>query len=216
MDDDNMQSRNKIITIYDQLAPTYAERFCDELEGKPYDRNLLQRFVESVPAGPVCDIGCGPGHVAAYLASLGADAMGIDLSPGMIAEAKSRYPSISFQVGDMLDLKMDAGFLSGIVAFYSIIHLNRDLLQTAFGEMNRVLRSGALLLVSFHEGRGELHEDKVLDTPVSFDCTLFEPGEVALAMEKTGFSIVETTVRRPYEIEYPTQRVYITAENMVS
>jgi SAM-dependent methyltransferase len=211
-----MRTHVELVGNYDELASEYAERFCDELEGKPFDRNLLQRFAEAIRGGTVCDLGCGPGHVAAHLESFGVHAIGVDLSPRMIAEAKRRYPSIGFQVGDMLDLKMEGGSLGGIVALYSIIHLRRDMLQKSFREMHRVLRADGLLLVSFHRGRGELHEDEVLGTQVSFDCTLFEPNEVALAMEEAGFSVAETTIRRPYEIEYPTQRVYILADKGAS
>jgi ubiquinone/menaquinone biosynthesis C-methylase UbiE len=207
-----MKTREELQRKYDLLAPEYAERFCDELAGKPFDCHLLERFARSVPAGTVCDLGCGPGHVAAHLQSLGVETIGVDLSSQMIAQATRRYPTLTFRVGDMLDLKMEAGSLGGIVALYSIIHLRRDMLQMAFHEMNRVLRPGGLLLVSFHQGQGELHEDEVLGTQVSFDCTLFEPGEVALALAEAGFDVVETTVRRPYEIEYPTQRVYILAD----
>lgn len=211
-----MKTPDEIIANYDTLASDYAVHFCDELEGKPFDRSLLQRFAHAIPGGPLCDLGCGPGHVAAYFGSSGVDVVGVDLSPGMIAEAKRRYPSIDFQVGDMLDLKMGTGSLGGIVAFYSIIHLRREMLQEAFREMHRVLRPGGLVLTSFHQGQGELHEDEVLSMPVSFDCTLFEPNEVAHAMEAAGFFVAETTIRRPYEIEYPTQRVYILADKGAS
>jgi len=211
-----MKTPEELIVSYDKLASEYAVRFCDELEGKPFDRNLLQRLADAIPGGPVCDLGCGPGHVAAYFGSSGVDVIGVDLSPGMIAEAKRRYPSLDFQVGNMLDLKMGTGSLGGIVAFYSIIHLRREMLQEAFREMHRVLRPGGLVLTSFHQGQGELHEDEVLGMPVSFDCTLFEPNEVAHAMEEAGLSVAEITIRRPYEIEYPTQRVYILADKGAS
>ena len=211
-----MKTPEELIVSYDKLASEYAVRFCDELEGKPFDRNLLQRLADAIPGGPVCDLGCGPGHVAAYFGSSGVDVIGVDLSPGMIAEAKRRYPSLDFQVGNMLDLKMGTGSLGGTVAFYSIIHLRREMLQEAFREMHRVLRPGGLVLTSFHQGQGELHEDEVLGMPVSFDCTLFEPNEVAHAMEEAGLSVAEITIRRPYEIEYPTQRVYILADKGAS
>ncbi|HID30164.1 MAG TPA: class I SAM-dependent methyltransferase [Desulfobacterales bacterium] len=207
-----MMTREELIGKYDQLAYEYAERFCDEIEGKPFDRHLLQRFAEAIPVGTVCDMGCGPGHIAAHLESLNIDVFGVDLSPRMIDEARRRYPFVGFQVGDMLDLKIKAQTLGGIVALYSIIHLGRDMLRDAFQEFNRVLLPGGLLLVSFHKGQGELHEDGVLDTQVSFDCALFEPEEVELRMDEAGFSIVETTVRRPYDIEYPTHRVYVLAD----
>ena len=207
-----MRAFNELIYRYDQLASEYAKRFCRELEGKPFDRSLLQRFVTALPGGTVCDLGCGPGHVAAYVKNLGADVMGVDLSPAMVIEARRRYRSIAFRVGNMLDLKMEAGSLGGIVALYSIIHLERNMIQQAFREMHRVLRPGGRLLVSFHEGTGELHEDHVFDTQVSFDCTLFEPNEVTHAMAAAGFSVAEVTVRPPYAFEYPTQRAYILAE----
>lgn len=207
-----MRTREELVRNYDRLASEYAVQYCDELDEKPFDRSLLQRFVKMSPAGLVCDLGCGSGHVAAHIGSLGVDVIGVDLSPGMIAEASRRYPSIDFQVGDMLDLKMESGCLSGIVAFYSIIHLGRETLDELFKELNRVLRAGGHVLTSFHQGKGELHEDEALGTPVSFNCTLFEPDEVEDAMEKSGLSVAETTIRRPYETEYPTQRVYVLAE----
>jgi hypothetical protein len=43
---------------YDRLAVEYAERFFNELEKKPKDRELLDRFATSVRnSGPVCDLG---------------------------------------------------------------------------------------------------------------------------------------------------------------
>jgi predicted TPR repeat methyltransferase len=78
---------------YDAVAAAYADAFSDELRRKPLDRALLAAFAEQVrqhaPArGRVWDIGCGPGHITAFLAGLGLDAAGIDLSGGMVAQAK--------------------------------------------------------------------------------------------------------------------------------
>ena len=71
---------------YDRLAETYATRISGELAHKPFDRELLDRFAELTrDLGPVLDLGCGPGHVASYLAGRGLDVTGIDLSSGMVA-----------------------------------------------------------------------------------------------------------------------------------
>jgi SAM-dependent methyltransferase len=207
-----MKSRNELIKDYDLLANAYGERYALELDYKPFDRDLLRRFARSVPAPTVCDLGCGSGHVGAHLQSLGLQVIGIDLSPGMVNEARRRYPRVRYEVGDMLDLKLEDNSLGGIVVLYSIIHLRREELVEAFRGMSRVLKPGGLLLVAFHRGQGDLHEDEELGFPVSFDCTLFEPEEVSGEMEKAGFEIVETTVRRPYKQEYQTCRVYILAE----
>ena len=53
---------------YDSAARAYAEHLASELDRKPLDRHLLNRFAEATSgAGLVADLGCGPGHVAGYL-----------------------------------------------------------------------------------------------------------------------------------------------------
>lgn len=207
-----MKNRTELVKGYNLISRAYGERYAHELDYKPFDRDLLLRFAQSVPAKKVCDLGCGSGHIGAHLQSLGLAVIGIDLSPGMVEEARRRYPKVRYEVGDMLDLKLEENSLAGIVALYSIIHLRREDLEKAFRGMGRVLEPGGLLLVAFHRGQGDLHEDEELGFPVSFDCTLFEPDEVAGAMQKMGLEVIETTVRRPYKEEYQTCRVYVLAE----
>jgi trans-aconitate methyltransferase len=72
---------------YDILADEYVSHVFEELHHKPLDRELLDRFAKEAP-GPVCDLGCGPGHVARYLHSRGAVVSGIDLSPEMVERAR--------------------------------------------------------------------------------------------------------------------------------
>jgi ubiquinone/menaquinone biosynthesis C-methylase UbiE len=65
---------------YDEVAETYAERLGDELAGKPLDRALLRAFAEQLAAGApgvVVDVGCGPGHVTAFLAGCGLAVAGL-------------------------------------------------------------------------------------------------------------------------------------------
>ena len=62
MNDDMTHSIRK---SYDELADEYTRRIFDELRQKPFDRQLLDRFAADVAEiGEVCDMGCGPGHVA--------------------------------------------------------------------------------------------------------------------------------------------------------
>src|SRR5579864_4976455 len=97
---DNMASG--LQQSYDRVAQEYARRIYGELANKPFDRKMLDWLVEKVNrTGPICDMGCGPGQIARYLAEHGAQASGIDLSPGMIEEARRLNPDIPFQVGDM-------------------------------------------------------------------------------------------------------------------
>ena len=62
MPDDSTQ------TSYDRVASEYARRMLPELDYKPLDRQLLERFAGLVVGkGRACDLGCGPGQIARYL-----------------------------------------------------------------------------------------------------------------------------------------------------
>src|SRR5438477_11403025 len=46
------------------------------------------------------DVACGPGFITAAAAARGADVVGLDFSPAMIARATELHPSIAFREGD--------------------------------------------------------------------------------------------------------------------
>jgi ubiquinone/menaquinone biosynthesis C-methylase UbiE len=103
---------------YDAVAAAYAGALSDELRRKPLDRALLAVFAEQVRgtgAGQarVWDVGCGPGHVTAFLAGLGVRAAGIDLSAGMVAQARQRHPDLEFSTGSMTALPSADGSWDG-------------------------------------------------------------------------------------------------------
>ncbi len=109
---------NDVQISYDRVADEYAARIYTELEHKPLDRQLLDRFAESVrPLGPACDIGCGPGHVTRYLFERGVNLVGIDVSPVMIEAARKLTQKIEFTQADMRSLKIEDESLGGISAF---------------------------------------------------------------------------------------------------
>lgn len=200
---------------WDEVAAAYADQFSNELEAKPFDRKLLERFVERAgPIGPICDLGCGPGQVAAYCASLGADACGIDLSPEMILQAAALHPATAFEVGDMCDLSgVDDGAFGGIASFYSIVNLLPVDHARAFSEMHRVLRPGGWVLVSFHIGDEVRRVEEFLDQRVRLDFHFFRPDDVRAQLQSAGLDVIETIQRGPYpeSVEAQTDRAYIFA-----
>ena len=156
MDDERTRS---IRQSYDRLADEYTRRISGELQHKPLDRQLLSRFArEVIGRGKVCDLGCGPGHIARYLRDAGTTVFGLDLSPRMLERARRLNPDISFVEGNMLALDLPDGTIAGIAAFYSIVHTPQDSLPAVFREMQRVLLPGGLLLLAFHIGDEVVHE----------------------------------------------------------
>lgn len=199
---------------YDRVAGEYAARIAGELAGKPLDRALLACFVEQVGGlGVIADIGCGPGHVAAYLHGLGAQVIGVDLSPEMVAIAQQRLPEISFQQGSMLALATPDASWGGIVAMYSVIHLPPEARPQALAEFHRVLRTGGLLLLAFHMGDEQRHMDEWWGQEVSLDTWFLQPREIESLLRDAGFTVEMSLVRQPYapDVEHQSQRAYILA-----
>jgi SAM-dependent methyltransferase len=198
---------------YDRLVAEYARRIYDELQHKPFDRELLSRFASQVAKqGDVCDIGCGPGHVTRYLREAGVAAFGVDLSPGMLKEARRLNPDIFFREADMTDLDLPDETLVGIAAFYSIVNLSEETLLLAFREMERVLKPGGQLLLAFHVGHGVTGEDELWGNPISMDFFFYQPSEIRRHIEAAGLAIEEIVEREPYPaVEYPSRRAYIFA-----
>jgi SAM-dependent methyltransferase len=199
---------------YDQVAETYADTFFDELDRKPFDRELLNAYAERTrDRGLVLDVGCGPGHVARYLHERGVEVAGVDLSPRMVEVARRLNPDLRFEPGDMAALDIEDNGLAGLVAFYSIIHLPRETAPGVLREFGRVIRTGGELLIAVHAGTGSVHRDDFLGEPVPFEATFFERDELVSLVEGAGFQIEEAIQRAPYDTEAPTQRLYVRASS---
>lgn len=196
---------------YDSAADAYARHLAAELDRKPLDRHLLNRFAEATAGlGPVADLGCGPGHVAAYLHARHVSVVGIDLSPEMIKCAASLNPGIEFRTGDMRALDWPAESLAGLIAFYAIVHFSTADLGAVFTEMRRVLRKDGLALLAFHIGEQVVHVDDLFGARVSLDFVFHSPDAVVDALRISGFKMLERTDREPYEgAEYPSRRCYL-------
>ena len=213
-----MISSNSLSTSYDRVAADYTARIADELAGKPLDRALLHVFAEQVGTlSPVADLGCGPGHVAAFLAACGVQVEGFDLSHGMIAQAHHRYPTLTFRQGDMRSLAVADATYGGITAFYSIIHLTEDELAPTFKEWWRVLRPSGLILVAFHIGEHVVHLDEWWQHPVDLDFRFLPVDKVTTALLHAQFTIEAVVQRSPYpDVEHPSQRGYVLARKGIT
>ncbi|MBB6350307.1 SAM-dependent methyltransferase [Nonomuraea muscovyensis] len=137
---------------YTARAAEYSELFRDFLADQPLDRALIDTFadlVKATGAGPIADLGCGPGHYTAYLQARGLPVFGIDLSPGMIEQARQEHPGLRFEVGSMFALDLADAGVGGVFSHYSIIHTPPERVHELFDEFTRVLAPGGHVLLSF-------------------------------------------------------------------
>jgi ubiquinone/menaquinone biosynthesis C-methylase UbiE len=200
---------DELRSTYDRVAGKYETRFLDELEGKPRDRELLERFALST-GDPVVEIGCGPGQIGAFVRARGRHVVGVDLSEAMANLARSRLDAAL--TADMRSLPFSTGQVGGLLAFYSIIHLPRLDVGRALVEFHRVLRPGGRILLSAHEGHNEVERDEFLEERVPFIATMFELDELVATMTAAGFDVTIAERRPSYDSESGTVRIYIEAE----
>jgi SAM-dependent methyltransferase len=178
---------------YDNVAVGYAEQVEGILDGVPHMRAALAAFAETVlagGAGPVADVGCGPGHVTAHLRGLGLDAFGIDLSPAMVELARRAQPGVRFDVGSMTDLQLPDASVAGLLAFWSLIHVPDHAVPGVLAHFRRVLRPGGHLLVGFHVGdTTTLKTEGYGGHPMRVHIHRRQPDHVAHLLREAGFAI---------------------------
>lgn len=210
-----MNSQEKVLHCYNQVADDYAIERWDELSNKHIDRLLLKEFASAnKDKGPCADFGCGPGQTTKFLYDNGLkDVTGIDLSPAMINVARRLSPQIKFETGDLLNIAYSSGYLGSVLAFYAIVHFTKDEIRKCFGEINRVLKTGGDFLFSFHVGDEIVHFDKAHDKEIDVDLFYFKSDDIIALLKETGFKVIDAIERCPNEnMEYQSRRGYIWAE----
>lgn len=129
--------RDKLETYFDQTAVEAWKQLTSEAPvsgiratvraGRDRMRQTLLGWLPADLTGArILDAGCGTGAFSVEAARRGADVIGIDLSPKLLAAARRNVPddigrgSISYHVGDMRS--RDLGRFDYVVAMDSLIH----------------------------------------------------------------------------------------------
>nr|WP_241266709.1 class I SAM-dependent methyltransferase [Streptomyces scabichelini] len=164
---------------------------------QPVERGMLSIFAELASGGRIADVGCGPGQITQYLHQLGLDVFGIDLSPGMIEQARANFPELDLEVGSMAEIDRPDASLSGVIAWLSTIHLRDDQLPAVLVGFRRVLTDGAPVLMAFQVGDGPKHVDQQWGSQVDLTVHRRRPEAVAAMLQGAGFHVVMSTVFEP-------------------
>ena len=176
------------------------------------DLDVLAGFARDLAGreGPVADLGCGPGRVAAHLAARGLDVVGLDLSAGMLVAARRAHPGLRVVLGSLADLPLSDGSLAGAVCWYSIIHTPPARLDEVFAELARVLVSGGRVLVAFQSGGGEaVHRPDAHGTGLPLTSHRHRPDAVVADLAAAGFDDVTRTERGPAHEHETTPQAFV-------
>jgi SAM-dependent methyltransferase len=199
---------------FDAIGERYDEAF-------PHKEGQLAAggwLAASLPAGArVLDLGCGTGlPTARQLTASGLRVTGVDLSPGMLARARTNVPEADFVQGDIADLAevLDspgevgvAGpeVFAGMAAFFTLLMLPRSEIPATLGAIRDRLEPGGLLALSMVEA-------DVDDVPIPFlGNTIRVSGylrdELRQIVTDAGFEVIkeESYAYAPASIEVPPE-----------
>jgi ubiquinone/menaquinone biosynthesis C-methylase UbiE len=88
----------------------------------------------------VLDVATGPGYAAARAAERGAETIGVDFAPEMLALARRLHPDVDFRQGDATELDFEDESFDVVVANFLMPHLSD--VPAALREFARVTRVG--------------------------------------------------------------------------
>jgi ubiquinone/menaquinone biosynthesis C-methylase UbiE len=194
-------AEERMRAAYDRIAAGFAIRNAGmpaafrDVFGPRFLELARRASGEAVPS--VLDVGCGGGRDAAWLAAGGAAVTGVDLSAGMLAQARSRAgqtgasPPRLLQM-DMRRLAFGDGCFTGAWCSASLLHLPKRDAPAALGEMRRVLVGGGVLLLALQHGETEGWEPldaAVYGESVERFFARYRAGEAESLLARSGFAV---------------------------
>jgi SAM-dependent methyltransferase len=200
---------------YDRVADNYAEMVLTtgigDIRRHPWHKAAIDAFADSVAgSGPVLDVGCGPGTVTAYLAGRGLDVTGVDLSPRMIDNARRLYPQCRFDVASATELDLAEASLGGVLGWWSLFNLPRDVLPQVLARFARALKPGGHLITATHVGDADLVRTEAYGgVAVRWTTHQWRPEQLVALIEEAGLRLV-AELRLPAE-EYAGPGVVVMA-----
>jgi len=207
----------KEMEYWDRLCPGYDEFI--EKNWKVYP-SLVEKICKDVEGkNRILEVACGTGLVALEAASVADGVHGIDISPGMVEEAKKKAErrnigNVEFSVEDAYALPFDESMFDAVICCNALHNMKHP--WRALSEIRRVLNSGGMLLATI-VGIGTSVKFKIgmtiygLLTGLPVFHKLDADGAAAMIAE-SGFDVVnKETVRHP-EDRVPI--IYILAESV--
>jgi SAM-dependent methyltransferase len=186
MDDETLRA-------YDAGAAAFAEDW--HAQPEPSDLHaIVRRFFAP---GPTADIGCGSGREVAWLNANGYPAVGYDPSEGLLAEARARYPSLTFHTAALPELKgiADASF-ANVLCETVIMHLPPVAIASAVRRLTSLLRPGGILYLSWRTTEGAAIRDGQGRLYTAFDRKLVLD-ELAAATVLLDEQVISASSGRP-------------------
>lgn len=177
---------------YDRVADTYVDMIAStglgDIRRQPWLRAAMDVFADAVAGlGPVLDVGCGPGTVTAYLGERGLDVSGVDLSPRMIEHARRLHPQCRFAVASATELDLEDSSLGGVLGWWSLFNLPRDVLPQVLRSFVRALVPTGQLILAMHVGDHDVRRSEAYGgIAVEWTTHQWQPEQLRAVVTESG------------------------------
>ena len=158
------------LAAYDSDAAAFARDW--HAQPAPVDlQDIVNRFF--IKGGATADIGCGGGREVAWLNAHGFPAAGFDASDGLLAEARRRYPNLTFAHAELPDLQgIAANSYDNVLCETVIMHLAPALIAPSVRRMLELVKPGGIFYLSWRVTDGADQRDKYGRLYAAFDVLL--------------------------------------------
>jgi CRP-like cAMP-binding protein/protein-L-isoaspartate O-methyltransferase len=145
------------LRVYDDAAPAFAKEWGEQ----PVPADLYRLLSEFFEPGLTADIGCGSGRDLAWLAGQGFSVRGFDVSEGLLAEARKRYPALSFSHAELPQLDgVPSMTFQNVLCETVLMHLEPGLIAASVRRLLDILVPGGVLYLSWRVTEGASQRDK--------------------------------------------------------
>ena len=168
---------------YDATAAAFADRWF----GLRLTQDMARFAARLAPGARVLDVGCGPGRDTAWLAEQGFEALGVDLSYGMLQEGLDRGVPTPLIQADMARLPFRKGSFRGLWVCASLLHIPKAQAGDVLRELERIVHPGHIY-VAVKDGEGEAWVEEREGKRRFF--SYYHPAELQLLMERSGFEVL--------------------------
>jgi len=175
--------KQNLLELTALFAPIYDEHYGGEKTPfavamyRDYEKAVLQELMQDLPDNELCvDVGCATGSMSFFLANSFRRVVGYDLSPEMIEEAQRKLTqeksSLSFSVADIeTGIPIDDASASLVVLNMGTASEFRDS-EFMMREVERILRPGGHVLLSFYNADALLYRLGFLPWPVGINAAV--------------------------------------------
>jgi SAM-dependent methyltransferase len=168
---------------YDARARAHAEHW----SGFRLHDEMARFTGHLAPGARVLDVGCGTGRDTAWLAEQGYAAMGVDLSGGMLHEARRRGVTAPLVQADMRYLPFRKGSYRGLWVCASLLHIPKAQAGAVLRDLERVVHPGHVY-IAVKRGAGEAWAEDEGGGRRFF--AYYDPDELHALVVQAGFAVL--------------------------